>query len=101
METERVIFRHEYDPYKKQWGYLALFPDDEARPGYIEGVGFYKGLMNIWYFEPFSEISLDYMYSKQIIHKDHPIIPVLVDVIEERYQIKVKVIERITRRKKK
>lgn len=32
---EKVIFRREYDPYMKTWGYLAGFPNDEANKGRI------------------------------------------------------------------
>ncbi len=35
LTKEKVIFRREYDPYMKVWGYVVGFPDDEANRGKI------------------------------------------------------------------
>ncbi len=32
---ERVVFRKEYDPYREDYSFLAIFPDDETRPGFL------------------------------------------------------------------
>lgn len=37
---EKVIFRREYDPYMKVWGYVAGFPNQEANRGRIAIVSF-------------------------------------------------------------
>ena len=37
---ERVILRREYNPFIKRWGYLAIFPDDEANPGCVGAISF-------------------------------------------------------------
>lgn len=65
----RVIFRKEYDPYKKEWGFLACFPDDESRNGYIQALPFYPYQHGGWERQCYSELSLEYYYSKKIIHK--------------------------------
>ena len=33
---QKVIFREEYDKYTEEWGFLAIFPEDEANRGAIE-----------------------------------------------------------------
>ena len=67
MGKERVIFRREYDKYQNQWGYLAVFPDDEARPGYV-GVLPFKATDTGFIYEPYCEASKNYVLSK----KTHP-----------------------------
>ena len=32
---QKVIFREEYDKYTDEWGYLAIFPDDEVNRGCV------------------------------------------------------------------
>ena len=68
MEKERVIFRKEYDPYRKIWGFLACFPDDEANLGRIQAIPFYKGMYE-WESYGLTEVSMEYYYAKKIIHK--------------------------------
>lgn len=91
---ERVIFREEYDPYKKQWGYLAIFPDDEANPGRVGCVGFSQGY-DEWVFEPYGEADIRYVLSKKIIHKNDPRIPDLLDALESYYDTQFRVVEKM------
>ena len=91
---ERVIFRKEYNPYTKKWGYLACFPDDEANAGYIVSVPMYFfGDMAI--FENCTELSLKYYYSKKILHKADPDAWKCVDALERRYGCGFKICEKI------
>ena len=101
---ERVIFRKEFDPYRKEWGYLAAFPDDPANLGRIEGVSFHFDGNDTAWFEPFGEMSLDYFYHRPIIHKTDQIIPKLIEALNIHYGYEdgeLKVVERITRRTKR
>lgn len=84
-QTERIIFRREYDPYMKMWKYLAVFPDDPASYGRINATPFYKNGDN-WWFEPYTEVSVRYYYdSTKIIHRKDPVISDLLKVIENHY----------------
>lgn len=66
---ERVIFRTERDPYRDAQNFLAVFPDDSARPGYLESVAFYFSGNDV-IFESFSEMSYGYYYNNtRIVHK--------------------------------
>lgn len=69
MEKERVIFRREYNPYRKEWGFLACFPDMSALPGNIGVTSFTPDSYGRWECWGGTEVSLDYYYSKKIIHK--------------------------------
>lgn len=97
MEKERVIFREEYDPYRKQICYLAIFPDDEAYPGRVAVIpfGYVQGDV---FFEPYTEIDYGYMLRKKIVHKNDSRIPRLKRDIGKRYDIELEVIEKIMRR---
>lgn len=81
---EKVIFRREYEPYMKQWQYLACFPDDPAEyPGaYINGIPFYFTSENHWIREPYTGMSYGYYMKTKIIHKNDPIIPMLLKALE-------------------
>lgn len=91
---ERVIFREEQDTNGK--GYIAIFPDDLANSGKYGAVAFTldndKAI-----FEPYMEINALYMYEQKIIHKKDNRIPKLLQAIENYYNIKFKVVEKITR----
>lgn len=84
MDTlnEKVVFRKEYDPYVKKWGYLAIFPEDKvSRPDRVTALPFhYNG--DEAFFECYTEISLGYMYKQKIIHKKDPVIPKLKETVE-------------------
>ena len=66
---EKVIFRREYDPYQKRWGYIAGFPDDEANRGRIGCIPFkiYEDGESV--FEPYTEADKNYFLAKQLVHK--------------------------------
>lgn len=70
MKKERVIFRREYDPYWKRWGYLAVFPDDEANPGRIGVIGFKLIDDGSVIFEAYQEASIEYVMNRKLVHKD-------------------------------
>lgn len=98
-EKQKVIFRTEYDKYTKQWGYLAIFPDDEANPGYVGAVPFHISKDNrSVIFEPYTEISLDYMYSKKLVNKSDSAIPILKRILEEKFGEEFIVVYKIMRR---
>lgn len=97
-DREWIIFRHEYDPYMKIWGYLAIFPDDPANNGKVACVRFYQN-GDSWWKESFGEASYSYLYKCKIIHKNDPIIPELLKVIEDYYGGSYEVVEKIIRRK--
>ena len=91
---ERVIFRKEYNPYTKKWGYLACFPDDEANRGRIAATPFHF-VDGLAVFEPYSELDFGYYYKKKIIHKEDALIGKLLDAIESYYNCKFSVCEKI------
>lgn len=91
---ERVIFRREYDPYMKEWGFLAAFPDDDAGRGLIAAVPF-KIREGKAVFENYGEISLDYYYHKKLIKRKDPAMGTLRKALEDRYNTKFRVCEKI------
>ncbi len=99
-KAEKVIFRREYDQYRKAWSYLAVFPEDPANPGNICAVPFHfvKELNDTMtaIFEPFCEVCWDYYYRcTKIIHKTDPVIPDLLSAISRRYNTAFRVCEKI------
>ena len=108
MTSEKVIFRREYDPYRKQDSFLAVYPDDPANPGCYAALPFY--FCTDWtgnqytIFEAHCEVSQGYYYNNtKIVHKRDPIIPDLLSAIS-RYEVHpkmdFKVCEKITWRKR-
>lgn len=84
---ERVIFRREYDPYSKKWGYLACFPDDKPEffGAFINGIPFYLKDENdpdSWVREPYTGMIYKYYTKTKIIHKNDPIVETLLRAIE-------------------
>ena len=92
---EPVIFRKEYDPYRKDWGYLAIFPEDEANFGRMACVSFHKDLYDRWSFEPFTEVDTFYLLRQKIVHKNDPIVPELVSALKGMYGGEYRVMERV------
>lgn len=91
---EKVIFREEQDTNGE--GFIAIFPDDLANLGRYGAVAFtFKNGKAI--FEPYMEINTLYMYEQKIIHKKDKRIPMLLEALENRYETKFKVMEKITR----
>ena len=95
MEKEKVIFRREYNPYMKQWQYLACFPEEQANPGRIAAVSFYFDGHNKAHFEPFCEIDRLYYLKTRIIHKKDTVISEVLSAIENYYDQKFRVMEKI------
>lgn len=92
---QKVIFREEYNKYTDEWGFLAIFPEDEANLGRVVILPFvFRGKKAV--FEPFGEGDIDYVLRKKIVHKNDERIPMLVDAVERYIDDKVQVIERIT-----
>ena len=97
MTKERVIFRREYDPYMKQWGYIAVFPDDEANPGRV-GILPFKETDTGFVYEPYCEANIDYVLSKKIIHKGTAAADKCLEAVMLKYGTEFKVCEKMTRR---
>lgn len=93
---QKVIFREEYDKYTNEWGFLAIFPEDEANIGCVGVIPFKIRDGKPWY-EPYGEADIDYVLSKKIIHKNDERIPELVDAIEKRIEDRVQVVEKMLR----
>ena len=93
---QKVIFREEYDKYTDEWGYLAIFPDDEVNRGCVGVIPFKIRGDRPWY-EPYTEADINYVLSKKIIHKNDERIPELVEAIEKRIEDKVKIVEKMIR----
>lgn len=93
---ERVIFRKEYDPYMKEWGFLAAFPDDDCNDGTISGVSFWFDANGKAWFETYTDYSLPYYYSKKIVRRKDPMIGKLRKAVEEYYGTKFRVCEKVT-----
>lgn len=91
---ERVIFRREYDPYMKEWGYLAAFPDDDAGRGRIACSPF-KLREDGAVFEPYTEVSFSYYYGKKIVHRKDPMMGKLRKAVEDYYGTKFRVCEKV------
>lgn len=100
MNTEKVIFRREYDRYRKEWTFLAVFPETGANPGCYAAVPF-RFLTELngsrtTIFEAFCEIACDYYYQcTRIIHRTDPIIPELLSAISRYYSAAFQVCEKV------
>lgn len=94
---ERVILRHEKNPYTNQMGYLAIFPDDEANPGRVGAISFSFNQYGNPIFEPYCEVTLGYMYEQKIIHKNEEDVEKCIKALSEFYDEEYKVCEKITR----
>ena len=107
IQTERVIFREEKNPYMPGIPYyLALFPDDPACPGRINSVSLhfvndpYYGTGEIAIFEPCCEIDFGYYYKTRIIHKNDSRAEKLLKAVTDYYSTEVpakfRIVEKIT-----
>lgn len=94
---QKVIFREEYDKYTEKWGFLAIFPEDEANRGRVAVIPFHFNSEERPVYEPYTEADIEYVMSKKIIHKNDERIPKLVDAIERRIEDQVQVVEKIMR----
>lgn len=92
---ERVIFKREYNPYTKEWGFLAAFPDDECNRGTIAATPFGFNRDGKPFFEPYTEIALSYYYGRKIVHRKDPMIGRLREAIEKYYGTTFRVCEKI------
>ena len=100
MEKEKVIFRREYNPYRKEWSFLAVFPDETDWRGLISCVPFY--FIDEWdgtqttIFECSCDMDRPYYYNKtRIIHKKDAVVDKLLSAIEKRYNQQFRVVEKI------
>lgn len=98
---ERVIFRTERNPYTKEINYIAVFPDAEARPGYLLALPF-SVFPDYTIFEAHNEIAYGYYLDKtRLVHKTNEIIPDLLNRVERYHRgDRYEVVERITNRRK-
>lgn len=92
---ERVIFRKEYNPITKSWGYLAAFPDDEAGRGRIAVSPFTLKVDGTAEFEPYTEVPLSYYFKNKIIRRHDPVANKLRDAIQDHYKTTFRVCEKI------
>lgn len=100
MNTEKVIFRREYDRYRKEWTFLAVFPGTGANPGCYAAVPFrfVKELCGklTAIFEPFCEVSHGYYYKNtRIVHKTDPAVPELLEAISRYFGAAFQVCEKV------
>ena len=90
IQTERVIFRKEKNPYAKDTPYyLAVFPDDKAIPGRLVCVPLYFNSNGDAIFEPCCEIDKAYYYSTHLVHRFDPEAPKLLKAITDYYSNEV------------
>ena len=92
---ERVIFRKQYNPYTKEWGFLAAFPDDDCSVGMISGVSFTFDRDGKAVFEPYTDYSLPYYYAKKIVRRKDPMMGKLRKAVEDYYGTKFRVCEKV------
>lgn len=92
-KPERLILRVDYDPYREAETILACFPDDEANLGRICAVPMYFRFDRAW-FEPFTEISLDYYYGSTKPLKDAELAERCKVELEKRYSVEFKIVIR-------
>lgn len=90
VQTERVIFRQEKNPYVPGGvSFLAAFPDDRVAPGRIGCTPFYfnQGMV---FFEPYTEVDRKYYTDKtRIIHKTDDRVPKLLQAVTDYYSNEV------------
>lgn len=93
---ERVIFRTEYDPYRKGRNFLAVFPDDPAHPGRVCCIPFYFSGADYAVFDSYCEMDLGYYYSKtRIVHKNTPEAARCLEYIRARYGGEYRIMEKM------
>lgn len=100
MEAERVIFKKDYDHYRKEWVVLAFWPDAENLPGRIS----YNEVLNLGT----NAASLSCEGSADYYHysykckpvKDEKTIAEAKALVESVFGIKVKVCRRNSHRRK-
>lgn len=102
MKKEKVIFRTEYDPYREDTVYLAIYPECSANPGRVAARPFYphKDMRgnDVITWDCFCEIDMGYLLSKtRIVHKNNPIIPGLLSTLESFDDCEYQVCEKIMR----
>ena len=68
MDSMKVIVRREYDPYRKDYGYLAAFPEASTNPGNILCLPFHFLRDGSAIFECHTEASFSYYYKTKIVH---------------------------------
>ena len=96
-KPEDVIFRREYNPYTKEWDYLAVLPNYPANPGRLYIISFYER-GGRFTFESTDEADYWYLMDKtKIIHKNDPIIPELTSALIRFLECPIRVREKIKR----
>ena len=99
-KAEKVIFRREYDQYRKEWSYLAVFPEEIDWRGYITALPFrfveeWNGTKTA-IFEAFCDVSRGFYYQNtKIVHKTDPIVPDLLSAITRYCSAAFRVCEKI------
>ena len=117
VQTERVIFRKEKNPYTQsikctnrkslepyeetlcnpEYIYLAVFPDDPANPGRVECVPFFFDGHGTVFFESCCEADWRYCLEKtRIVHKRDPIAETLLKTVSQYYNASFRMVEKMT-----
>lgn len=94
-EKEKVIFRREYDPYMKRWGYIAGFPNDTVLTGRIGCIPFKIYEDGKAVFEPYTEVDKFYFLKKKLVHKGTEEAEACVKALEKMYNGNYFVAEKI------
>lgn len=101
MKKERVIFRREYDSYWKNWGYIAIFPDDKANVGMVNITPFkiLEDADKTALIEPYGEARIEYVLNRKLIHKDTEEAEICKRIMERHYRTEFEIVEKMTKRK--
>lgn len=100
ITKERVIFRYnhnQYVPNRKE--YLCIYPDDPANPGHYLCTTIWRNTYGKWTVGCHCEGSQEYFYSQKIIHKNEPIVSVLLNVLKDTYGHEFEAVERVYKRR--
>lgn len=79
---KRVFFRKEYNPDFITERYLAIFPDEVAKPGKLICVPVFKD-DNRWVVGSRLEANIDYLFLCRSVLKTDPVIPSLLSSINK------------------
>lgn len=97
MNKERIIIRREFNPYRKKWGYLVGFPEQEANRGKICVVGCYFDSFGTFVHEGMCEADKFYFLKRKLVHKDTADANAVKGWIEEIYNEEFEVVEKIVK----
>lgn len=79
----RVFFRKEYKPDFITDRYIAVFPEEEAKPGKLICVPVFKDNDDKWIVGSRIEASIDYLFLCGSVRKTDPVVPSLISSIDK------------------